>query len=402
MRKRSNPLGMADPSLLEIKERNRLERLLENYVMQWGFERIETPLLEFNEVFTQKGEVIPPHQMMKMIDRDGSVVVIRPDLTVPAARVVSTRMDHDPLPIKLYYCGKVYQHNKLGDTEGREFTQFGIEHYGDNSIYADLDCIRLTIESLKLTGLKNFQLDLGHVKFITGAMKALALSKEMEEQVIKYIEEKNLVELERLVEDGAWAKASRELLMKIPSLFGDPEKVLTAAKAMPLHPEMVEALEYLERLYGLLKGAGLETYVSLDLGMAGNRGYYTGLIMKAYTFGLGKLIANGGRYDGLLEEFGPPCSAVGFALYLDRISHVTCQQQEHAPGRIKELVIFDEASYQQAYDYARNIIETGGVVSLQYGGTIEGIDAYQRQYGFTRIVDFTTGESGTPKGGVTC
>ena len=74
---------------------------------------------------------------------------------------------------------------------------------------------------------------------------------------------------------------------------------------------------HLKKLYEVLKAYGVEKYISFDLGMLSKYHYYTGVIFKAFSYGVGDAIVKGGRYDKLLGCFGKSAPAIGFAVVID-------------------------------------------------------------------------------------
>lgn len=66
----------------------------------------------------------------------------------------------------------------------------------------------------------------------------------------------------------------------------------------------------------------------LDLGLIGRHNYYTGAVFEVYAAGLGFTVANGGRYDNLLERFGQDLPATGFAIYLERLLSVLPEEDD--------------------------------------------------------------------------
>ncbi len=94
---------------------------------------------------------------------------------------------------------------------------------------------------------------------------------------------------------------------------------LSQAGAMAENARSLAAIRRLEKLYSLLQLYGVESYVSFDLGMLSKYQYYTGMVFKAYTYGVGEAVVKGGRYDRLLLQFGKDAPAVGFVIVVDTI-----------------------------------------------------------------------------------
>ena len=108
----------------------------------------------------------------------------------------------------------------------------------------------------------------------------------------------------------------REALLQVTDLFGAYE-ALEQAKLLVHNERSLNAVKRLEALYQVLCCYGAEKYVSFDLGMLSKYNYYTGVIFKAYTYGVGDAIVKGGRYDTLLGRFGKEAPAIGFMVVID-------------------------------------------------------------------------------------
>ncbi len=152
------------------------------------------------------------------------------------------------------------------------------------------------------------------------------MDKETCELLRERIENKNYFGVEELVSKQAMAPTLRELFLRLPELFGSLDEIRTI-KSLVTNRRSLAAIERLEEVQEILEAYGLSEYVSYDLGMLSKYRYYTGIIFKAYTYGTGEYIVNGGRYDKLLEQFGKDVPAVGFAIVIDRLMMVMDRQK---------------------------------------------------------------------------
>ncbi|MFQ9638905.1 MAG: ATP phosphoribosyltransferase regulatory subunit [Eisenbergiella sp.] len=109
-------------------------------------------------------------------------------------------------------------------------------------------------------------------------------------------------------------------------LSGSAE-ALPKAKELVSNERSLQAVERLEELYRVLCEYGVERYISFDLGLLSKYHYYTGVIFKAYTYGVGDAVAKGGRYDNLLKYFGKEASAIGFVIVVDDLLEALARQK---------------------------------------------------------------------------
>jgi ATP phosphoribosyltransferase regulatory subunit len=150
-------------------------------------------------------------------------------------------------------------------------------------------------------------------------------------------------------------------------MFGNMTS-LSEAKALVHNHRSLSAIERLEQLYEVLKLYGVEEYVSFDLGMLSKYNYYTGVIFKAYTYGVGDAVVKGGRYDNLLHQFGKEAPAIGFMITIDELIEALDRQKVELelPAPRKQLVYnaADRADFQEKLAQARKLRSEGQAVEL--------------------------------------
>ena len=113
-------------------------------------------------------------------------------------------------------------------------------------------------------------------------------------------------------------------------MFG-PAAILEDAKKAATNRRSRDAVDRLEKVYQVLCEYGVEKYVSFDLGMLSKYNYYTGIIFKGYTYGVGDAIVKGGRYDNLLKRFGKDAPAIGFMIVVDDLLSAMNRQGVEIP-----------------------------------------------------------------------
>ena len=120
----------------------------------------------------------------------------------------------------------------------------------------------------------------------------------------------------------------------------------------------------LEHIFRLLKLYGADDHITLDLSMSGNYGYYTGIIFRAYTYGTGDAVVRGGRYDHLLEKFGKDTPSIGFAIIVDELMSALGRQKIPVETMRRNLIVYTEATEEQAISMARDFREKGRSIEL--------------------------------------
>lgn len=315
------PQGVADLFLEDAAGKRSLEQDVRALFARWGYGELIPPTFEYADTLASEAGTQLAEEMYRFVDRDGRTLALRPDLTIPTARVVGTRLFDQPLPLRLFYIGSVFRYERPQAGRQREFTQAGIELIGAGTPDADGEVLALTVEALRTAGLQGFQVALGQMAFFRGLLAEWQVAERQAEAVASLqsaIDRKNRADLESVLQRWPAPEALRRALLALPGLNGGPE-ILELGRSYCLNEHMRSALDWLRALEALLAAYGLAEVVSFDLGETRGMEYYTGITFKGYAPGLGFSVCSGGRYDDLVGHFGPAQPAVGCALWLDRL-----------------------------------------------------------------------------------
>ena len=311
----NTPEGTRDRLFAECRERRQVQAALTGLFRRRSYAEVITPEVEFYDLFLRSGNPMPQEAMLKIIDRSGKIMVMRPDSTTPIARVAATKLRTLPLPQRLYYDQTVFRSGDAHRGGSSEIAQCGVELIGASGRKADLEMIALAVDCLRESGLEHFHIELGHVGFFRELTARMDMSADAVEQMRALIEGKNFAALGDLLEQYAGQSAVAPL-RRLSHLFGGAE-VLDEAEALSGGSD---ALDYLRDLYAELKAAGYEQYIRFDLGLVHQIDYYTGVVFRGYVEGAGDAVLSGGRYDKLVEAFGRPAQATGFAVDVDAVA----------------------------------------------------------------------------------
>ncbi|NRY62322.1 ATP phosphoribosyltransferase regulatory subunit [Clostridium beijerinckii] len=312
------PEGTRDLVLDECAVKRILEKDIDKLFEKWGYKEVITPTLEFYETFNYNSQTLREEDMYKFFDNRGRILILRPDMTIPIARVVETKLKDVELPIKLRYTSNVFRvHASLGGKRN-EYTDCGVEFIGLEDEKSDLEILVLALEALKKLGLNDFKLEIGNIGFFNGAFKNLEIKQEYKEAIAQFIEDKNMKSLEDYLEDLDIKEEYKAFFNKLPWMFGD-KQILEEAKKLAFNEEIRKNLDYLEELYYELDLLGYGKNVTFDLGMVPRLNYYTGIIFRGYGEGVGNTLLRGGRYDNLIELSKKCVPAVGFSIDIDAV-----------------------------------------------------------------------------------
>lgn len=312
------PEGTRDLILDDCTIKRVLERDMDEIFEKWGYKEVITPTLEFYETFNYNSQALREEDMYKFFDNRGRILVLRPDMTIPIARIVETKFKDTKLPIKIRYTSNVFRvHESLGGKRN-EYTDCGVELIGLEDKKSDLEVLVLALDALKKLELKDFKLEIGNIGFFNGAFKNLDIDEEYKESIGKFIENKNLKNLEDYLGKLDIKEEYKKFFNKLPWMFGD-KQVLIDAKKLAFNDEIKKNLEYLEKLYSQLNELGYGENVTFDLGMVPGLNYYTGIIFRGYGEGVGNTLLRGGRYDKLIRYSKKYVPAIGFSIDIDSI-----------------------------------------------------------------------------------
>jgi len=266
----------------------------------WGYELVMPPFIEYLEsLLTGTGNDLDL-QTFKLTDQlSGRTMGLRADMT-PQVALIDAHVLNRKAPTRLCYIGTVLRTRPLELGGSRSPIQVGVELYGHTGPESDVEIIRLMMASLDTVGLDDVLLDLGHVGIFRGLAKDAGLDAHQEAQMFDILQRKSVPELNEFLADCQVPDAARSRLAALCELTGD-ESVLSRAEEMfkGAGAEVFDALNALRSVADLLKERIPDLKIHYDLAELRGYHYHSGVVFAAYSIGLGKAIAQGGRYDNL-------------------------------------------------------------------------------------------------------
>lgn len=362
------PEGVRDIYNGECQRKITLSQDLKDVIEKYGFQSIQTPSFEFFDIFSKERGSVASRDMFKFFDREGNTLVLRPDITPSIARCTAKYFKDEEAPIRLSYTGNTFLNNSSHQGKLNETTQLGAELINDGSVEADCEILALTIDCLLKAGLLEFQIEVGHADFFNGLMEEADLDEDEVMQIKGLMESKNLFGIEELVSRKKMKDSLKELLQKLPELFGDLEN-LSLARKLTSNKKALHALNRLEEILSIMEFYGFKDYITVDLGMLSKYNYYTGIIMKAYTYGTGEPVAQGGRYDNLVGQFGKDAPAVGLVILTDQLLLALSRQKLNPlPKADGILILYTSYFRKEAIELARSLRKKNHKVTMVVSG----------------------------------
>lgn len=356
------PDGLTDVLCDECELKYFVESAARQVFKDYGYRMVQTPTFEYFDVYNVSTPTQAEH-MFKFFDNNGRMLALRPDVTTSVARMAATKSSNQDLPIRISYCGSAFRNEEnFSQARQREFTQVGVELIGDKSINADVEVIEIAIDTLRKSGLKNFQIDLGQVEFFKGLAEQAGLSDEEIDAVRTHINDKDFIAVQSVLDGLSIDEYTKNMFLNLSTMFGGIDIVDKTLRDDKLNSRSKEALKNLKAVYSKLVEIGLDKYISFDLGMVQNIDYYTGIIIRGFTYGVAFPVCSGGRYDNLLAKFGRDLPATGVAIGVERVLSALSDEEKDkaesvrnseyitvalAKGRLAELSveIFEKTGY---------------------------------------------------------
>lgn len=377
------PEGTRDLLFEDCAAVRAVETRLQNSFKAKGYSEVITPGLEFYDVFNMKSRYFPQESMYKLVDNKLRLMVVRPDSTMPIARMAATRLREQELPIRLCYSQSVYRSKPSMRGRSDEIRQTGIELIGSASKRAELEILSNALEVLSSFQTEGFRLELGHIGFFKAMIEKLDCDSDTAENIRSLIEVKNYPALNDLLDTVGDSEAARAL-KQLPRLFGGEEVFEEAAKLYS-DPQADAVLAELKETYERANALGYKGMITIDLGLVNRMDYYTGTVIKGYIEGCGDAVLSGGRYDKLLSEFGYDVPAAGFAVNVDAVTRAEMKKIDFRPKPVDVIVFGTDGHETDAAVHCSKLISEGLTAETAVFDIIEEVRAYAAKKKIGRI-----------------
>ena len=289
-----------------------LRRCLLDLYRSWGYRLVIPPLMEFTEsLLVGLGEDLDLLTFKLTDQLSGRTLGIRADITPQVARIDAHSLAEEGVT-RLCYAGSTLHTRPKSLFSSRSPIQLGAELYGDDSLGADVEVVRLMLATLAAAGLCDVTLDLGHVGIYEAVLDSAGLSGEQEKTVFDALQRKSVPDLQRALAGAEPAVAA--LIVGLVDLHGD-ESVLADARELFAEavPAALAAVDALQEVATDIRRQQPALDIYFDLAELRGYNYHTGIVFAAYVPGCGQALANGGRYNDVGAVFGRSRPATGFA-----------------------------------------------------------------------------------------
>lgn len=300
------PMGTRDVLPEEMSELREISKSAMEVFTAAGYGEVATPALEYEETMRLAGSDLA-ESVYRVPDKDGRVLTLRFDSTVPVARLAATRYAKVDPPLRFCYMQHVYRAIEPKRAQSRQFLQIGMELLGLPAPDGDAEAIALLSRLLRAVGLDQFAITVGDVALFNDRLAAAGIDVRGREQVLHELHTRDLVGFRRALAELDLDQTTSRRLESLALARGGRE-LLEAEGASAL-------IELDDRL----REAGASNGVIYDLGLVRPMNYYTGTVLEVYAPSSGFAIGGGGRYDNLVGRFGRELAAFGFSLNMERL-----------------------------------------------------------------------------------
>jgi histidyl-tRNA synthetase len=347
----------------ELLKRDLINMLEKNF-RSFGFEPIDTPILEYTEVLLGKGSGETDKQIYRFTDNGGRDVSMRFDLTVPFARFMAAHHNELYEPFRRYHIAKVWRGENTQKGRFREFFQCDFDIVGVDSVSADFEILLMMHQSLSRIGLDTFTIKIAHRGIFNAFLAAHDISGDSAE-ILRTVDK-----LSKIGESEVVSQLSElvgEQRAKLIVSFIQPEETprRTLEKVTRLAGGPIEPTQRIAEIFDMIENIGLSDYFTFDPSITRGLDYYTGIVYETILDELPSIgsVCSGGRYNELASLYTKKSlPGVGSSIGLDRL---LAALEELNPDRkrssVSDLIIFqlDEKLLSHCHETAARFRDAG-------------------------------------------
>jgi len=345
------PRGTQDILPEAVKTWHWIEEKIKEVTKQYRYEEIRTPIFEHTEIFARGvGDTtdIVQKEMYTFEDRGGRSITLRPEGTAAVVRsyVENKMYGLADQPVKLYYLGPMFRYERPQQGRFRQFVQFGVEALGAKNPAIDAEVIALAMDIYRSVGLTNLELIINSLGDLESRLSHReALINHFKPNIHEFCEDcQNRLEKNPLRILDCKKDRNHDLMKTAPSILDYLNE---------------ESKAYFEKVCHYLDA--LEIPYTVDPTLVRGLDYYNHtafeIVSNAEGFGAITTLCGGGRYDGLVEEFGGPVTpGIGFAFSIERLI-AALEAENIKPEYTDELDVYIATIGEKAEDYSVGLLK---------------------------------------------
>lgn len=346
-RRMSLPTGTETLRLRESARQRRIARRLDDLFESWGYVPVETPLVDYFEVYRRLLSERDIRQIYRAVDRQGEILALRSDTTIFLAKQLGLYLSPEELPVRVHYHEQIVRAEEQHDISSNEYQQAGVELVGVPGSDGDGEIIILATEALRSVGVSDAAVHIGSHAVLNAVVESTQVAEEEREALRRTLP--TLLQ-SRMFNDPLFSMIPRAQ-RRVLSFIGTPVEFETLiAEERDLPDPVQTALGELRRTVQIVEPHFPE--IRLDFSELGAHGYYTGIAFSVYLPHSNAAVLRGGRYDRLLVSFGMDAPSVGFSMFPRKLPPETLARSGEAAH--------DEATLSSRITAGRRVIDPAG------------------------------------------
>lgn len=333
----------------------RLRTLFETF----GYSLYKMNKFEEYDLYAKNKDFLLSDSVITFTDFGGKLMALKPDVTLS---IVKNTSDDVQSLQKLYYNENVYRVDQGGHSF-KEMKQVGLECIGAVDDFCILEILTLAAHSLKTIS-NECILDVSHLGILTDVLTSVGICGNRQDKALRFIAEKNIHELDAYCISCGVAQERVQWLNQLLMCTGSPYMVLPKIRELLLGNVDIAATDRMIAVFSALQGSGLEEIFRFDFSAVDDIRYYNGTVFKGFIHGVPNSVLSGGQYDRLMQKMYRKSSAIGFAVYIDRLERLESSESQFD---VDTVLIYDETTpMKSVMAYAGRLRETGVSVMVQH------------------------------------
>ena len=386
------PEGVRDYIGEEAALKDNIQNKIKKIFRTNGYNLVETPSFEYLDVFAVGEESYQTPNLYHLVSRQGELMALKSDLTRSIARVVGTQKGDQEAVQRFCYLANCFRYPERYQGKLHEFTQAGVELIGNDSLEADAEVINVAVKALKAVGTTEFTVHIGNSKFLEYTLEDLGLDEEKKQEVIATLAKKDAVTLKKILRESDMDSDTLDMLLELIECTGNIELVRNLRNKIPsLRVKLL--ISDMEKLYNMLEDYGVDEHITFDFNLFAYGKYYTGTMFQIFADNVGAAIAEGGRYDNLLANFGKDLPAVGFGIHVNLLMQRLIKQRNLTQRQSKKtLVVCSPVTRRVCSEVSDELRNSDLVLENFLGEDINEAVKYAKAAGLGGILHFKHGD----------
>ncbi len=285
---------------------------------KFGYSRYKMSKFEEYDLYVRNKDFLVSDNVITFTDTDGRLMALKPDVTLSIVNNLDTSKT---ALYKVYYNENVYRVSK-GTNSFKEIMQTGLECIGSIDDYCICEVISLAAKSLGAVS-SEFVLDISHLGITESVIDSLEISKKSKQEILKYIEEKNVDGIGIVMANEG---KNAEVIKKLVTTYGTSDKVFPFLDEIKSKSN-ADIIENFKKIVKSIENAGFKNKVNIDFSLISDMNYYNGYVFKGFISGIASAVLSGGQYDKLMKKLNKNCGAIGFAVYVDMLSRYSSSKK---------------------------------------------------------------------------